>query len=618
MKMKRINLVINCNLIIILTVLSGSFLFAQEETIYNLDDEIVVTASRIPTSFPGAVRSIVVISREEIELAPVQNIQDLLEYAAGVDVKQRGPNGVQADISIRGAAFEQTLILLDGVKISDPQTGHHNMDLPVSLSDVEKIEILKGQGSKLYGPNAFGGVINIITRKAASKQVSLKAVYGEHQLYDGTVSIFAPLGNTDHRLSFSKSGCDGYRKNTEFNILSASYGSYLKWGSSALDFLIGYTDKKFGANGFYSELYPNQWEHTKTTYIKTGLNLKGERFAFAPKIYWRRHNDDYILDREKPDWYHNIHTTDVYGVEFQSNLISKFGLTAIGAELSKEEIESNNLGNHNRTKGGLFFEHQMEFYNKLQLIAGAFAYNYSGWGWHWWPGVDLGCQINQAVKIYASIGQSFRVPTFTDLYYSNPSNQGNPFLKEEKAWMYELGLNFKKGLLNASLAGFKRDSENLIDWVKGTADSTWKVRNIAEVTVNGLEASLLVVQPVFIPGFHLNKIQLNYTFLDYDKNMGGFVSKYVLTHLRHQVLLGFEHNVFIKELTAGWKIRFEDRQEYDPHFLADIRILWKQKHLDLFLEATNLFNKSFSEIGSIPMPGRWIKMGFNYNLFAVD
>ena len=328
---------------------------ADGEPAYELE-EMVVTAGRIPTTFSNITRSVVVIGRDDIRTAPVHSVQDLLQYALGVDVRQRGPLGVQADVAVRGGTFEQTLILVDGTKVSDPQTGHHNLDLPLALEDIERVEILKGQGSRLYGPNAFGGVINIITRKREHKAARLEALAGDYGLREGTVSLSHPLGTSSHHLSLSKRTSGGYRAATDFDISTVSYGFSIPIGPGMSDLSFGYMAKEFGANSFYSDKYPNEWENTNTTFLSAGFYLEEDRFSFSSKFHWRRHGDDFLLDRERPAWYRNRHTTDLSGVDLLFLFPSRLGTTAFGGEAGKEGIESSNLGNHSRTKEGFFVE----------------------------------------------------------------------------------------------------------------------------------------------------------------------------------------------------------------------------------------------------------------------
>ncbi|MFQ6040205.1 MAG: TonB-dependent receptor plug domain-containing protein [Candidatus Poribacteria bacterium] len=576
-------------------------------------EEVVVTASRIPMNLSRLTRSVTVIDRDDIKSAPVHSIQDLLEYVVGVDLRRRGAHGVQSDVSVRGGTFEQTLILIDGIKVSDPQTGHHNLNLPLTMGDVERIEVLKGHGSRLYGPNAFGGVINIITKKGKERTFHLKSSIGEHGLAEGTISLSYPLGVSNHRLSLSRMRSTGYRKDTDFDTLDILYSSVISIDSGVFSVSIGHNDKEFGADSFYSTIYPNEWEHIKATFLRFSSSLKWRRVAFSPKLYWRRHEDDFVLDRDRPGWFRNQHETDVYGVEIQTDFASRFGLSASGCELSDEKIESDNLGAHLRSKGGVFLEQQLK-YGIGTVVLGSYAYYYSDWGWKFWPGADFGFDIKDGVRFFGSIGRSFRVPTYTELYYSSPANKGNPNLKPEEAWTYEAGINFslretvhEVKPLRGSLSIFRREGQNLIDWVRTEEIDPWEARNIAVVSTNGVEAELR-----FEPAKTL-EIQLGYALLDSDKETKGFDSKYLLDHLRHQFLAQIKHPLVFR-LLSSWKLRYEERPTDEGVFLLDAKIFGRYGKVELFVAGTNLLDVSYTEVGGAPMPGRWLTAGLVFNL----
>lgn len=340
-------------------------------------DEVVVTASRMPTNFDETNRNVVVLSRYDIENSGATSMQELLGYAAGVDVRTRGINGVQSDINIRGCAFDQSLVLIDGVKVSDPQTGHHNMNIPLNVSDIDRIEVLKGHGSRLYGPNALGGTINIITRRSAEKSITMNLSGGEFGLFEGSVSLSQPFRNSSHQVSFARSRSDGYMDASEHDINSAYYGSTLRIGAGELDFTLGYQDKEFGASTFYSDLFPDEWEHTTSIFTNISGSILHGSNIYRVSLFQRNHRDDFVLDNAHPDWYRNKHTTDLYGGDVQATFSSRFGDLSVGGEVSQEVIESKSLGNHNRNRFGMFAEHKFALYRRIDMTWGATAYNYS-------------------------------------------------------------------------------------------------------------------------------------------------------------------------------------------------------------------------------------------------
>lgn len=593
---------------IIILLLNTSLIFSQSKE-YKLN-EVIVTASRVPSTFSNLNRNVVVITSEEINETPVNSVQDLLQYVSGVDLKSRGINGVQSDITIRGGNFEQTLILIDGVKVSDPQTGHHNLNLPVSLDDIQRIEILKGQGSRIFGPNAFSGVINIITKKGREKSLSLTASGGENNFFETQIHGSYPVGIFSNNISFSKKKSDGYRHNTNFDIINFSYNSNLKSDFGKVNLFFGLNDKEFGANGFYSVAYPNQWEHTTTKFLNLSAELGNEELTFSPKIYWRRNDDDYLLGDPLPN-YENIHKTNVYGSEIQISYKSNLGVTSLGGEFIQEKIESTNLGDHSRDKKGIFAEHKFSPFQDLNIIVGGFVYDYASVGWKVWPGLSIGYNISNKIRIYGSAGKAFRIPSYTELFYTSPTVNGNPNLKYEETTNYELGFRFNENIFGSEINLFRKEGKNLIDYVR-ISNEPWHAKNIAKVNTNGLEVNLNLY-PDFYDNFPVKKLSLSYTFLDSDKKTDEFESQYLLDYLKNQIVFSVQNNWWF-DIHQNWILRYEDRINLEDHLIFDSQISKSFYNFKVFIKATNLLNKSYMQISGVPLPGRWILAGVKFSL----
>jgi iron complex outermembrane receptor protein len=584
----------------------------EEREIYKLDKEVVVTASRKPLEIGQSARSVVVLDRNAIIKAPVRSVEELLLIGTGVDIRQRGPSGVQADISIRGGSFQQAQILVDGMKVNDPQTGHHNLDLPVTLDDISRVEVLKGPGSKLYGPNAMAGVVNIITESSPANQVRFKAAGGDFGLFERSLAISYNHGVISHRLNLGRRNSTGYRDNTEFDIGNISYRSDVRTGSGYVSFLGGYGEKRFGAHRFYSDAFPDQFESTETMFLSVRSDQKIGRASVVPRLFWRRHTDDFILDRNRPDWYRNQHTADQYGAEFQTGLEAAGGNMIVGAELAGEELESSNLGDRWRTRGGIFFEHQLNAISNFTFIPGFSVYNHSDWGWEFWPGVDLGYRPVPALKIHLTAGKSYRIPTFTELYYQSPANMGNPDLRPEESWEYEIGAGLRGRGQTADLSVFIRQGTDLIDWVKEDTAVQWQAENISENTVFGIEVKYEISFDSDGNRLPVGNAGIKYTYLNVEHSSGPYQSKYLLDHLQHQLIFNIG-----KDWQAwhyGFNLRYSQRYQGDDYFVADIKGSRKVGKLEIFADVTNLFNTSYSEIGTIPMPGRWFRVGLSYEL----
>ncbi|PLX22382.1 MAG: vitamin B12 receptor [Marinilabiliales bacterium] len=615
----------------------------------NLDlEEVVVSAQRAPVIYSQLSRSVTVVDEDEIKLMPVQTVNELLENFSGMDIRQRGVNGMQSDISIRGGSFDQNLILLNGVNITDPQTGHHSLNLPIDLNSVERIEILEGSGSRIFGPNAFSGAINIITNHSSKNYLKASFTAGDFGLFSGNLTSSYMLGKTRHFLSISKSLSSGYKKNTDFDQYNIFYNSSYNSELGKIDFQLGYSDKEFGANSFYTPAYPDQFEETKTTF--TSLKFEtGEKIKLIPSVYFRRHQDKFELFRYEPaSWYtgHNFHLTDVYGVKIDSRVNTNIGVTSFGAELRSENIWSNVLGelindtiqaigesegfysrNYSRTISNYFMEQSL-FIGRFNFSAGVLAswVSENNFDFNIYPGFDLGYSIGENIRSYISINKSLRLPTFTDLFYNGPSNIGNPNLVPEEAWSYEFGLKYNGKLLHSDLTFFYRDASNVIEWVRDTSafeSEKWITQNLTNVITKGFTFK----SKLSINMYTIDFITINYTFLDQDAsaNDGSLDTKYSLNYLKHNLFISFNQDIY-KSFKLFWAVKFQDRegsylgydfnindyvgdQEFNPYWLLDAKISYQFKMINTFMEASNVFNKQYSDFGNIYMPGRWFKAG---------
>ncbi len=432
---------------------------AQTDTLRTVElADVIIAENRLQTPFDETARSIHIVSREDIERAPVQSVNELLTYVAGVDVRQRGPVGVQADVSIRGGTFEQTLVLINGVKMSDPQTGHHQMNLPVTLDAIERIEVLKGPAARIYGQNAFAGAINIVTRIPEDPGVSVGGYGGDFQTGGGSVGLTLPGERYRQHLSLSHDRSAGYRANADYRVTNAFYQSRLTAARGQFNLMAGHSRRAFGAGGFYvPEL--NEYEEVITSLLSLDYQGRAGRWTYQPRVYGRRGHDDYVFLRDSPAPYRNLHTTHVAGGELHTTYRSAGGVTGLGAEVRHERIDSNGirtlrdstgaaidtvtvpfLGQRQRTLLGFFAEHRFYFFDRLDVTPGLYVNWYSDYGWNYFPGIDASWKINPSWRLFANVGRSFRIPTYTDLYYDGPTNVGNDQLRPEDAVTYEGGV----------------------------------------------------------------------------------------------------------------------------------------------------------------------------------
>ncbi|MFL2620637.1 MAG: TonB-dependent receptor plug domain-containing protein [Flavobacteriaceae bacterium] len=427
---------------------------AQEsEDEIKLDEIEILSSPRIEIKSSQNSISVVSISREEIQNSTATNLSELLQQIAGIDIRRRGVEGMQADLYIRGGSFDQTLLLIDGMKVEDPQTGHHTMNMTLPLEVIEKIEIIKGSASRIYGQNAFTGAINIITKRDIENNISLHLSGGSFDQKRAAVTMQKKLENSDLLVNYNRKESEGYRYNTDFKNDEFFIKSNFKIKDQKISAIGAFNERKFGANGFYaSPAAIDQYEETQASLIGLSTTLKKDDLIIKPKLYWKRNQDMYVYLRQDPSVYRNMHISNKVGAEINASTPNALGNLGIGFDLSKVSLSSNNLGDRNRTMLNIFIEQKIQFQNeKIDLTPGiAITYfsdvstrlkyqnNYFN-NLFFYPGMDLGYRINQNLTLYSNIGYTYRIPTYTDLFYSSPTTLGNENLKLEKALTSELG-----------------------------------------------------------------------------------------------------------------------------------------------------------------------------------
>lgn len=583
--------------------------------------EVIIMENRIGIPFNKISRNISVISRKEIETTPARSIQEVLSFTPGVDVRQRGVSGVQANIGIRGGSFEQTLMLLNGIKLSDPQTGHHMMNIPVPLQSIQRIEVLKGPGSRIFGQNAYAGAINIITTLPETKSLQIQGFGGDFGMRGGHIISSLPIGNYRQTLSVSHDASDGHQYNSDFKVTNIFYESGIEFNDKhEFNTMIGFTDREFGANGFYTDAFPDQWESVQTLLSSISHTFDHNNLYIQTRAYWRRNIDEFRLRRNEPDFFTNNHISDVVALEINSAFTSDWGTTGFGVEGRQESIDSNNLGQRSRDFLGVFAEHRIELGEKTDIRAGLYSNYYSEYGWRHFPGAEIGFQINNSNRLYGNFGISYRIPSYTELYYEDASNTSNPNLSPEEATNYEFGWKLSKSRLKAEVVFFHRYTQNLIDYTRLPSDQSpnpnqWTPGNVSEVTFNGIETAINYAINLGTPNARLKDVSLSYNYIDADLvQPEGILSRFALNSLRNQFIAGIQAE-FIQRAELTLKSRYIERIALDPYFLLDARIDYNRlKTFGLFVEVSNITNADYIEAGFVQMPGRWIKAGFSVNL----
>jgi iron complex outermembrane receptor protein len=608
-------------------------------------DDVEVTGSRAPLALGQAARMVTVLSRDDIQAAPVQSINDLLKMAVGVDVRQRGPIGAQTDIGIRGSTSEQITILLNGINICDPQTGHNVFDLPCDVSDIQRIEVLEGPAARVYGTSSLVGAINVVTRQNEKLEMINEKLEMINEKWNGSarieggsfgyLSTAGRIGIANHSLSANYTRSDGYQRaksgalNSDYQGAKAFYQGGYESEQVRLNWHAGLSTKGFGSNTFYSAKYDEQYEKTTKLFTALKTNVQCSMFNVQCATYWNRSYDRFELirgDESKVPFNH--HRTDVFGINLNSYFDWAAGRTAFGAEFRNEDIVSSNLGEplnspHGNYKYGLnrsnlsfHLEHNI-LLRRFTLSAGFVAVK-NTWcemPFTLYPGIDASLRLGDHWKVYASYNESLRMPSFTELYYSVGGHQADKYLKPEEMRAVEGGVKYSSRWLTAQASIFHHHARNMIDWVIDTreTDPVWQSVNHTKVNTLGQEVNATFHSSLFT--FHLA-----YCHLHQQKQEADYLqSQYSLEYLRHKLTAQLKMQLTESlDLTLGY--RWQDRmgqyttidgevRDYHPYSVVDARLGWTKDCYSVYLEGNNLTGHQYVDYGNVPQPGCWITGG---------
>ena len=613
---------------------------------YELD-AVSVTGSRAPMTVEQSPKIVSVITRDDIHRAAAQTINDVLKLATGVDVRQRGGFGVQTDISINGGTFDQITILLNGVNISNPQTGHNASDFPVALADIDHIEVLEGAASRLFGTSAFNGAINIVTKKAKNDGVSASVEGGSFGSFgaQGRMQVAYAKGKWTH--AYSASGgykrSDGGTENSDFEKgqgfgqVNLSYDQRFDINAQ-----VGISTQSYGANTFYSAKYNNQYEKTDHGMASLNLSLHNQEktWEIAPQFYYNKFKDHYQLIRGTQIG-ENYHDLDVYGGGLNANVAWALGKTAVGFDISKECIYSTALGEElaekdykdisgsdrqytrkgERTNTNIMLEHNFIF-GGFTLSAGVLANKNTGLdnNFRFYPGVDMSYRPNDNWKFYASWNKALRMPTYTDLYISNSVQQGDLTLSPEKNSTFKIGTQYRQTGFAATVSGFYAHGTNMIDWVQTSVteqnDSKYHVMNIGKLNNMGYNVDATIYMRELVPNSFITRIKLGYAYIyqDHKTETNILKSLYALEYLKHKAVFGLDHQIWSK-LSASWSVRWQQRMNgYHPYTKVDCKLMWDEKKYNIFVKADNITCHRYYDLTAVKQPGLWIMAGASVNL----
>lgn len=621
-------------------------LVAQTDTaapaIHYALEEVETVSRQEADLYSPLLRQLILIRQDQLDLSSPRSLADLLDYYPGVDIRTRGVQGIQSDLSIQGGSFDQSLVLLNGFDMTNPQTGHFSLDLPVDLAMASRVEILKGPASKKYGLSAYTGAVNVITEPADSLDIRAHAAYGQYNTYNAGASVHLPAGITRTMIGVSASGSDGYTENTESTRSTVYLHSIATGERLNTSVILGWNRKEFGANAFYTPRFPEQYEATSA--LVGAIKVEGGKGAARVfgQAQWNRHHDHFLLFRNNPAAYENFHRTDVAGLALGGNFSNRAGFTSLRLQYRQDRILSTSLGDPLdpqvaiRNAGGkkygrfkardhlyLSADHLLQL-GKLYISAGllvdAGIEDLSPPGVY--PGLDLSYRFNDHLAVFASANRSMRLPTFTDLYYEGPQNRGNPALRPEKAVSLETGARISGNGFRTDGALFFRKGSETIDWI--WTDSIWQTRNLTELNTFGGEYNFWFFPQETAGPRWVDHLRISYSYTELNKPADAYISNYALDNLKHKAMLDLRILLPL-QIYMDARVLWQDRNgsylyyetpsstpyetAYDPFWLTDITIGVNIRGINLYVSATNVLNTSYRDIGSVEMPGRWIMTG---------
>ena len=604
-----------------------SYVNAQEnKKEIELDQVELMSSPRIEVDKGDNSISMLTISNEEIKQSTATNVSELLQQVAGIDIRRRGAEGMQADLYIRGGSFDQTLLLIDGIKVEDPQTGHHTMNMTIPLDVIEKIEIIKGSASRIYGQNAFTGAVNIITKKKIKNDFSIELSNGSFDQKSGGFTIQKELKSSDILFNYSKKESDGYRYNTDYENDEFFIKSNFKIKDQKISTIGAFNERKFGANGFYaSPAAIDQYEETQASLIGFSTTYRSDDLILKPRLYWKRNQDMYVYLRQDPSVYRNLHISNKVGIEINASASNFLGNLGLGFDLSKVSLESNNLGERKRTMLNMFIEQQVKLNDdKIDFTPGvAITYfsdvstklNYKNNFFNnlfFYPGMDLGYRLDNNLKLYTNIGFTYRIPTYTDLFYTSPTTLGNENLKLEKALTKEIGLKYLKDDFNFNFSLYQRDASDIIDYVRNNESDPWRANNIREINTNGFELNM--GYKFYLGSFRMQTINIGYSNIDDELLETDFAfSRYALNSLKNQITgtYTFEINEKIYSTVA---YKNAERSNEEQYTVIDFKSSYKLDKFTLSVILNNILDTEYSETNLVPMPGFNSLVQINYSI----
>jgi iron complex outermembrane receptor protein len=589
---------------------------------------ITVTTTLEPLPLAESDRSVNLISPRDQPLVS-NSVVDLLRQDSSLNLQARAANGVQADLSLRGTTFEQSLILLNGLRINDPETGHLNLDIPIPLDAVTRIDILHGSGSTFYGSDAIGGAVNLLTQPPPpGLTVVGSAGAGSFYSIEQHLRASYTQGSFAEQLTGSRDTSDGFIPDRNYSSNALASETWLTTKPGTTDILLATSDRPYGANQFYGP-YPS-WERTKGWFASIQQQLGPQT---AASFGYRRHSDLFVLFVDQPAIYENNHITTSYeGALRRADNFGPNTTLSYGGEADGDTINSNSLGQHSRNQGAAYANLSLRALKRFSLSIGARdevlsgTANNSGNNNVFSPSIAAAYTLTHTTRLRASAGHGFRLPTYVDLYYADPTTIGNPNLKPESSWSYEAGIDWTPANSRITLTAttFRLQQKDTIDYAKTilatdalTFAEPWQAINIQNLNITGAEATARLR----LTGDQ--QLQFSYTAAHAASPPPNLLSEYAYNYAAQNALVAWTGTLpnhpfgkIGRQINARTQINIVQKTQHTAYPLWDISLSRNTGHLRPYLRALNVSNTGYQEIPQVPLQGRTIVAGAEFNWSA--
>jgi iron complex outermembrane receptor protein len=527
-----------------------------------------------------------------LEDYPAFSAAGILQYSSAIDLRQRNLFGIQQDLYIRGGSYEDSIIKIEGIQINNPQTGHFNLELPLTDLDLGQVNIYKNSQTlnfSLAAPGTEGGVF--------------KSGIGSHALRDNLVSVNFNLGAARNRLSLQHKNSKGSSSDTDFAVSNINFYSISQCNDIEFKLFAGLQKKDFGAGNFYSASYPHQQEHLQQSFFLLKTNWAQPAWQLTNDFYFMRLADKFILNKYDPSFYTNYHTSYLYGYK---NKVLLNNQLFFAFNLREEVIDSTNLGSDSRRRHGLELGIEDKRIGNF-LFNASFGIDYYQY-WHNLEKASLSLRYPLASRWITgfSYTRRWRIPSFTELYYNSPTNIGNQQLQEQSWDNFQLEVNYLNQVLNANTALFLRRHHRAIDWQKDLRSDPWRVQNVSGVDFYGIDCNFS-----WDLGHFLKKVNLQYSYLNSTQKPENNFSKYLYDYNKHKILgqIVLSAAGVKADLIANF-IKPAIREQY---FTLDCGLTKKINKFSLAFKALNLFNHDYYQLQDIKAPGRWLYFSVSYH-----